>query len=118
MPLYTLAANAGAVLEDKAPEGPRLVIDGRYAIAVDGELSGDGTVDARSLHPILPEAKTTPERVQRALFLALVAMPLRGARRIRVTEDALLADTGEGLQPAWHVARPGALRLTAPTKRA
>jgi hypothetical protein len=112
MPLYTLAANAGAVPEDKAPHGPRLIIDNRYVIAIDGEIDADGIATARSTTPILPEARTTPERVLRALFLALVAMPLRGARRIRVTDDALLADTGEGLQPAWHVARSGAVRLT------
>lgn len=111
MPLYTLAANAGAVAEEKAPRGPRVVIDDRYAIAIEGEIEGDGSVAARAVRAIVPEAKTTPERVLRAIFLALIALPLRRATRFRVTADALEVDLGAGLVPAWHLARPGAVRL-------
>jgi hypothetical protein len=62
---------------------------------------------------VLHEAKDTTERLLRGVFAPCVCLPLRGAKRLRVTRDAIEVDQGEGWKTAWSLTREGAARIEA-----
>jgi hypothetical protein len=80
-------------------------------VALDGTAVADGEIAVTRARPVVLPATNAGERLGRALFATCVCLPLRGARRIRLLEDRVLVDRGEGFEPAFVLQRAGAVVL-------
>lgn len=107
VPVERLAAHVGA----GEPASRRLRFGGVFDVSFDGEEEEGGSFAVSRVVPVMPPARGPLGPLLRAVLLLYVAAPLRGARRLRLDEDALRVDGGDGLRVVWSIARPGAIRL-------
>jgi MoaA/NifB/PqqE/SkfB family radical SAM enzyme len=109
--IWSLLARASAATEILPGAHHKLQFAHRLTVALDGTRDGeeleirDATGACRA--PIGPR-----DRVLQSLFSVFVIEPLRRARRLRVADSGIDADTGEGWVRCWSFARPSAVTLS------
>ena len=108
-----VASRFGAVRAAGAPPLRLTFGDSRWQLALIGTARSDGTIELERVAPILEPALTREDVALRAFFLGFVCAPFRNARRVRLEQEVLYVDHGEGYQVAWHASRDGALALGA-----
>ncbi len=82
-----------------------------FEVSLTGTSSGNGDFVLTAIHPILPPPSQRVSKSLVTLFLAHIYRPLIGARRLRVTEERLQVDYGDGFRLAWSFRRGGAITL-------
>lgn len=108
VPAERLAAHVGAATG--LPLAVRF--GGVFDVGFEGSRVGD-VWELERVAPVMPPASSPLSRLVRAVLLLWVGAPLRTARRLRLTSDALAVDDGTGWRTAWSIARPGSVRVVA-----